>query len=78
MFNITVFVPILTAEAVMFCNDDEPCTTKLELTKREPVITCVPVNVLSPLNLAYVVAALALLAVIVAKLAENDVAALPL
>ena len=38
VFNITVFVPILTADAVIFCSEDEPCTTKLELTKREPVI----------------------------------------
>ena len=40
MFKITVFVPIDAALAVMFCNEDEPCTTKSPATYNDPV-TCV-------------------------------------
>ena len=54
VFKITVFVPIDTALAVMFCTEEEPCTTKFALTKSEPVIVCVPLNMLSPLNFANV------------------------
>ena len=53
MLSLTIFVPISTADAVIFSKDDEPCTTKFAVTNKEPVIICVPMNVLPPLNFAY-------------------------
>ena len=42
VFKITLFVPISTADAVIFCKDDEPCTTKLFVIYNEPVIVWLP------------------------------------
>jgi hypothetical protein len=48
VFNITTLVPIDTAEAVMFCNEEEPCTIKSVVIYNEPVITCEPTKTLLP------------------------------
>jgi hypothetical protein len=48
VFNIIVFVPIDTADAVMFWIEEEPCTTKFCDINNEPVIVCVPKNVFEP------------------------------
>ena len=42
------FVPILTADAVIFCKEEEPCTTKLLVMNNDPVIVCVPKNTFEP------------------------------
>ena len=48
VFRFTMFAPILTADAVMSCKDELPCTTKSELIYKLPVIVCVPINAFEP------------------------------
>ena len=48
VFNSIILVPISTADAVIFCKDDEPCTTKFCVINTEPVIVWLPKNVFEP------------------------------